>query len=267
MTDDDHPPTRAIELEVEVPGTPEQVWQAIATGPGISTWFVPARVEERDGGAVEMDFGPGMTVGGRVTRWEPPSAFAYGPAEGAEGPEAALFFEFFVETGDGGGAVVRLVNSGFGTGEDWDGQYDGMAEGWKLFLHNLVLHLTHFAGRPCRTLIVNGVAGGPRAAAWKAYAGELGVPAEPAVGDRVATTGAGGGIVIAGTVERVLPAMVTVLTDEPAPGVALFAAEGDEHVALSLYAYLYGPAADTFMTTGSPAWQAWMADRFPAPRN
>ena len=32
---------RYVQAEVEVPGTPEQVWQAIATGPGISSWFVP----------------------------------------------------------------------------------------------------------------------------------------------------------------------------------------------------------------------------------
>ena len=32
---------RSVEAEVEVPGTPEEVWQAIATGPGISSWFVP----------------------------------------------------------------------------------------------------------------------------------------------------------------------------------------------------------------------------------
>src|SRR5439155_990358 len=32
---------RSVQVEVEVPGTPEEVWQAIATGPGISSWFVP----------------------------------------------------------------------------------------------------------------------------------------------------------------------------------------------------------------------------------
>lgn len=36
--DPSHPEaTRSIELEIEVPGTPEQVWRAIATGPGISS--------------------------------------------------------------------------------------------------------------------------------------------------------------------------------------------------------------------------------------
>ena len=33
---------RSIQVEAEVPGTPEQVWDAIATGPGIGSWFYPA---------------------------------------------------------------------------------------------------------------------------------------------------------------------------------------------------------------------------------
>src|SRR5207253_10231259 len=53
---------RSIQVEVEVPGTPEEVWQAIATGPGISSWFVPTEFEEKDGKpvAVKMNVGPGM---------------------------------------------------------------------------------------------------------------------------------------------------------------------------------------------------------------
>ena len=35
---------RSVQVEFEVPGTPEEVWQAIATGPGISSWFVPTEV-------------------------------------------------------------------------------------------------------------------------------------------------------------------------------------------------------------------------------
>ena len=49
MTDE-----RSIELEIEVPGTPEEVWRAIATGPGISSWYVPHRVEEHEGFLVDL---------------------------------------------------------------------------------------------------------------------------------------------------------------------------------------------------------------------
>ena len=55
---------RSVQVEFEVPGTPEEVWQAIATGPGISSWFVPTEFEERDGKpvAVTLNFGPGMEI-------------------------------------------------------------------------------------------------------------------------------------------------------------------------------------------------------------
>jgi len=49
---------RSVQAEVEVPGTPEEVWQAIATGPGISSWFVPSEVEERAGGTAVSHFSP-----------------------------------------------------------------------------------------------------------------------------------------------------------------------------------------------------------------
>jgi uncharacterized protein YndB with AHSA1/START domain len=40
---------RSVQVELEVAGTPEAVWQAIATGPGISSWFVPTEIEQRAG--------------------------------------------------------------------------------------------------------------------------------------------------------------------------------------------------------------------------
>ncbi len=54
---------RSVQAEVEVPGTPEEVWEAIATGPGISSWFVPTEVEQREGGIITANFGPGMDFG------------------------------------------------------------------------------------------------------------------------------------------------------------------------------------------------------------
>ena len=69
---------RSVQVEFEVPGTPEEVWQAIATGPGISSWFVPTEFEERDGKpvAVKFNFGPGIEPRSVVTAWDPPRMFA-----------------------------------------------------------------------------------------------------------------------------------------------------------------------------------------------
>src|SRR5215217_6259779 len=69
---------RSVQVEIEVPGTPEEVWRAIATGPGISSWLVPTEFEERDGKpvAVKVNFGPGMESTSAVTAWDPPLSWA-----------------------------------------------------------------------------------------------------------------------------------------------------------------------------------------------
>jgi uncharacterized protein YndB with AHSA1/START domain len=41
---------RWVEMEFVTPGTPEQVWEAMATGPGNAAWFTKATIEERAGG-------------------------------------------------------------------------------------------------------------------------------------------------------------------------------------------------------------------------
>ena len=101
---------RSIQVEVEVPGTPEEVWQAIASGPGVSSWFVPTEFELSDGQpvAVRMNFGPGMAVRSPVTAWDPPRMFAaQGEGWGGSPPIAT---EWSVEARAGGVCLVRVVN-------------------------------------------------------------------------------------------------------------------------------------------------------------
>ena len=69
---------RSIQVETEVAGTPEQVWQAIATGPGVTAWFVPTEIESDASGKpvkVISHFGPGMDGVAEVKAWEPPHRF------------------------------------------------------------------------------------------------------------------------------------------------------------------------------------------------
>ncbi|MCB1004082.1 MAG: SRPBCC domain-containing protein [Acidimicrobiales bacterium] len=249
----------AIELEVEVPGTPEEVWRAIATGPGISSWYVPHTVEERPGGAAVASFGPGpeMQVPGRVAAWEPPHRVVFDGGEGAGG----LAFEWLVEARDGGTCVVRLVNSGFGSGEPWDDQYDGMVEGWRLFLSNLRLHCEHFRGRSATPVLPVAGWAGPRARAWVALCTGLGLPTRPEVGDAVRT--AGDGVpTLAGTVVDVGPSSIALLVDEPADGTAFVAVEGgDEQVSASVWTYLYGPEGAAAAARDEPRWRDWLAER------
>ncbi|HEY8340850.1 MAG TPA: SRPBCC domain-containing protein [Egibacteraceae bacterium] len=251
---DDRHGTRAIRVEVEVPGTPEQVWEAIATGPGISTWFVPAEVAEREGGEIVLhDLAPGLDDSGRITVWDPPRRLVY-ESSGEEGQRLA--HEWLVEARSGSTCVVRLVNSGFGAGDEWDETIASMEEGWRLFLDNLRLVLTHFPGRRARHVIVGGVSRRPAAEEWPALRASLGLPAT-AVGQRVATSGADAPP-LAGVVERETPTMLTLRLGEPTEGIGFLAAEefGGQTMT-SVYLYLLGDDADEVAARELPRWQAW----------
>jgi len=127
---------RSIEVEVEVPGTAETVWQAVATGPGISAWFVPTELEGREGGAIVSHFGPGMDSRATVTAWEPPHRFT--AESGDLGPNAPpLATEWTVETHSGGSCIVRVVHSLFASTGDWDDQLASIESGWPTFFRNL----------------------------------------------------------------------------------------------------------------------------------
>src|SRR5437773_5569393 len=166
---------RSIQVEVEVPGTPEEVWQAIASGPGISSWFVPTEFEEKDGKpvAVKMNFGPGMESRAAVTAWDPPRMFAaQGEGWGGSPPIAT---EWSVEARAGGVCLVRVVNSLFASTDDWDNQLEGTESGWPGFFRTLRIYLTHFRGQ--RSAIMQFVAGvaGTEAEAWETLTAALGL--------------------------------------------------------------------------------------------
>lgn len=106
----DAPPSRAIDLEVEVPGTPDQVWAAIATGAGITAWMQPTEVEEREGGTFSYDMGTGTgRTCGTVTGWDPPRRFAQESRwELAGGSAGLLATEWTIQARSGATCVVRF---------------------------------------------------------------------------------------------------------------------------------------------------------------
>jgi uncharacterized protein YndB with AHSA1/START domain len=249
---------RTIEHEIVVPGTPEQVWQAIATGQGITGWFVPTRVEEQVGGTFELDFGPGMgTTTGEVTRWQPPSQFGHSGSGGTGAPVAYLWQ---VEARDGGTCLVRLVTSGFLSEADWQAEYDSTSEGWQLFLNNLRLYLTYFPGQRCTSLMVQRLSDDTPDNAWRALTTSLGLPHAPSVGQAVSVTS---GPPLAGRVERFAAGLMTLLLEAPARGVAVIGTEsfGDKAFPM-LYLYLFGAEAEALVARDAPAWNAWLERTF-----
>lgn len=255
---------RSVEIEVEVPGTPEQVWQAIATGPGISSWFVATEVEEGEDGTpvkVVSHFGPGMDSVATVTAWEPPHRFAANSEDlGPNAPPVAT--EWIVEARSGGTCVVRVVHSLFASGDDWDNQLQGWEHGWPGFFRILRMYLTYFSGQSSSQIQLMGMAPEPASEAWDTLLGALGF-AGAAVGERRSATA--GVPPFAGVVESANEEYKLLLLrlDEPAPGIAnVFANPMGGKVYLALSMYLYGDGAAA-AARDEPLWQAWFNERFP----
>ena len=256
---------RSVEAEVEVPGSPEEVWQAIASGPGISSWFVPTEMDGRAGGETVSHFGPGNSMDSvaKITSWEPPHRFV---AETQEGPPGTVATQWTVEAKSGGTCVVRVVHSWFASTDDWDGQFEGHSFGWITFFRLLRLYLTHFRGETGSTFQLMAATTPPTAKAWETLTAPLGLK-DAAAGQRVdAPAGAPS---FSGVVERVGPAEYPELVlrlDQPAPGLAhLFALPLGDQLYLPVRFYLYGAQAARAAAVQEPAWQAWLAERFKPP--
>jgi uncharacterized protein YndB with AHSA1/START domain len=176
--------TREFEIkkEVEVDGTPEQVWDAIATGPGIDSWFMgPHTVDGRPGGRMSLDMGF-FQEGSTITEWEPGKHLAYTSDKGEDGTVHA--FEYLIEGRDQGSTVLRFVHSGI-LGDGWGDEYlDQTSHGWDMYLFTLGQYVKHFTGRHGTYVFAQAPAEQPEDA-WTRLLSALGVPADFEVGDEV----------------------------------------------------------------------------------
>ena len=252
----------SVEVETEVPGTPEEVWQAIATGPGISAWFVPTKLEEREGGAIVLDFGPGMVSEGVITAWDPPRRFVGENDMGPGSPTVAD--EWTVEAKSGGTCRVRVVHSWFASTDDWDNQYEGVEQGWPAFFRILKIYLAHFRGQPSEVIPLMAMSSESKSAVWDKLLGSLGL-ARLAEGQRVET--AHGAPRLAGIVERVVDKEYEELflrLEEPTSGVVhFFPVVMGGQVCLSVRLYLYGAQARAVAAREAPVWQGWINGLLP----
>ena len=258
---------RSVQIEVEVPGTPEEVWAAIATGPGISSWFVPTRSDERQGGQLVCTFGPGMDSASTITSWRPLERFvAEGDMGGPGSPKVAT--EWSIEARAGGKCVVRVVHSLFASTDDWDNQLDGLEQGWPTYFRILRMYLERFKGKPCAAMQFVGFSTDPEAKAWEKAGGELGL-LKLAQGQKWNTPD--GLPRMAGVVDSLGKGShkntVLLRLDAPAPGsayIGAFSCGGMIMVCMSVY--LYGDKAKAAAERDEPGWQKWMSDQFPMPQ-
>jgi uncharacterized protein YndB with AHSA1/START domain len=133
-------PERALVLESRIPAPVAAVWEAFSTSDGLSTWLTPgAVVELKKGGEWTARYPGGKTGGGTIISFIPrkemiiaamaPEQF---PTVRAERTTAK--FEFIDRDES---TVVRLTQTGWKSGDEWDRAYNYLATGNAQLLETL----------------------------------------------------------------------------------------------------------------------------------
>jgi uncharacterized protein YndB with AHSA1/START domain len=167
-------------LDATVDTTPETVWHAIATGPGVTSWFVGRT--EIDGDTVHTAFGDNWIPAGHITTRDEPHHFAYRSDTAPDGRFIA--YEYLIEGRDHAATTLRTVTSGFLPGDDWSAEYEAMQYGTALFFATLTEYLRHFPGRTATAITAFGPPVTDWPAAWRHLHDTLGLK-DPRPGDPV----------------------------------------------------------------------------------
>jgi uncharacterized protein YndB with AHSA1/START domain len=234
-----------IRREVQLPATPEEVWEAVATGPGNAAWLFPHEIEPGEGTT--------MPDGTTVTAWDPPRHFAV-RTEGEGGWFNAL--EFVIEGREGATTLLRYMHSGIFV-DDWDTQYDAVSQHTDFYLHTLGQYLQYFQGR--HVTFVGDVPGGingPSAStepdAFEVLRRELGVANGAAEGDPVRLELSGLGV-LDGVVDYLRANFVGLRTGD---GLYRFFGRNAFGGPVGMVVHRFGDDADAEAT--KQAWQSWL---------
>jgi uncharacterized protein YndB with AHSA1/START domain len=179
--------TRSLVKEIAINAPPDAVWRALTDAEELRRWFpLDARVEPGKGGKIWVSWGEGMDGEQGIDIWEPGKHLR--TSVQSEGMPVPFATDYYIEV-RGDTTVLRLVNSGFGAGAEWDDMYFGMDGGWSYFLFNLRHYLERHAGRPRSLAFVRRKRGVPRASVVPSLLAALGhTGGTPAAGDPVSIT-------------------------------------------------------------------------------
>ncbi|HEV3001243.1 MAG TPA: SRPBCC domain-containing protein [Solirubrobacteraceae bacterium] len=280
----------ALTRKVVLEATPAEVWHMVATGPGLSSWFVPHELEPRKGGRGRADFGGGTYAEGRVLVYQPGKRIVFGSeriardvgAEPDHEPDARMEFWIAADGHDDpaefpGGAFrgigdVRGRRRKPGTprttlyfrqqGFPEEGQ-EVYEEGWDLYFYTLTEYFRHFRGKTALTTSALVVAPVERKEAFATVAKALGVDGDADEGDRLSLR-AGRRSEVDGVVDlRMSANHIEALGVRGDTGFLRLAADESCGVALTRFEYVVDPPPD-FARVREEAGelQGWLEQQF-----
>jgi uncharacterized protein YndB with AHSA1/START domain len=133
-------PEKALIFEVSIPAARTEVWNAFTTSEGLSTWLTPgAVVDLRKGGEWTAHFPGGKTGGGTIVSFIPQEQVVMTAMAPEQFPtvrtERTVAKFQFVANGES--TVVRLTQTGWKTGAEWDRAYEYLSSGNAQLLESL----------------------------------------------------------------------------------------------------------------------------------
>jgi len=123
--------TKVLRIELSIPAPVHDVWEAFTTQQGLSSWLAPdVSVELKPGGDWLVKF-PGSTAGGTIVSFVPEKEIVINALAPDRFPQvrAARTRAVFSFTAEGNSTLVRLSQTGWQSGAEWDAAYEYLAVG------------------------------------------------------------------------------------------------------------------------------------------
>jgi len=138
---------RRIEQEIRVQAPADRVWEAWADPVKISQWFVDRAEGFGEPGATITWFFDAFhfQISFHVLRSEPGKSYVIRWEEPPPGREPGVLEITLAQAG--GVTTLRLVESGFREGAEWDEEYEGVSSGWMMALALLKLYAENYFGQ------------------------------------------------------------------------------------------------------------------------
>jgi uncharacterized protein YndB with AHSA1/START domain len=121
--------TQALIVELSIPASLPEVWRAFTTNEGLRSWLAPeVSVDLRKGGDWLVKF-PGSTGGGTIVSFVPQKELVLRALAPDRFPHVrtARTHAVFTFTAKGNNTLVRLSQTGWQPGKEWDAAYEYLA--------------------------------------------------------------------------------------------------------------------------------------------
>lgn len=123
---------KVLAIAVTVPAPRAEVWKAFSTSEGLSSWLAPnAVVDLKPGGDWMVRFPGGSSAGGTIVSFVPQKEIVISALAPEKFPtvRAQRTTARFALEDHGTGTLVRLMQTGWKDGDEWDRAYEYLTAG------------------------------------------------------------------------------------------------------------------------------------------